>query len=238
MPSAAGDRPPPGRHERRKTQTRDRLMLAARELLAHRGADATRINEITEAADVGFGSFYNHFGSKEAIVAAVVEAVARELGDTIAATTADFDDPAEVMSIAHRTIIRQAVADPTRGWLMVRLELSHDLVSVTLGPCAIRDLQRGVDEARFVVADQSATLVAIGGALLGTVRAILQGRLCADTDVAHAAAVLQLLGLVPADAFDVASRPLPRIAGPPLTFAFGGHAIAQASSRGSSASCQ
>jgi AcrR family transcriptional regulator len=44
-----------------------------RTLFARQGVENTRINEITEEADVGFGSFYNHFDSKEAIVEAVVE---------------------------------------------------------------------------------------------------------------------------------------------------------------------
>lgn len=34
-------------------------------VMAAEGADAATINDITEAADVGFGSFYNHFASKE-----------------------------------------------------------------------------------------------------------------------------------------------------------------------------
>ncbi len=50
-----------------------------------------------------------------------------------------LDDAAEVMAVAHRTIIDRAAAEPTLGWLLVRLELSHDVVSTALGPtrCAI-----------------------------------------------------------------------------------------------------
>ncbi len=54
--------------------------------------DATRINEITEAADVGFGSFYNHFASKDAIVDAVVEQAALEMAEAISGTTRALDD--------------------------------------------------------------------------------------------------------------------------------------------------
>jgi AcrR family transcriptional regulator len=60
--------PPPDRHARRREHTRARLLRAARTLFARQGIDKTRINEITEEADVGFGSFYNHFESKAAIV--------------------------------------------------------------------------------------------------------------------------------------------------------------------------
>lgn len=197
------------RRDRRKTETRARLLAAARLLLAQQGVDAVRINGITEQADVGFGSFYNYFESKDAIVAAVVETVAAELGEAIAASTSDTDDAAEVVATAHRTILRRAVEDPTLGWLLVRLELSHDLVSVALGPYAVRDVQRGIEDGRFVVGDVGASHVALGGALLAAVRAALREGAVPDDGVGHAVAVLQLLGLSHGDAVDVASRPQP-----------------------------
>ncbi len=201
--------PAPGRRERRKIETHARLVAAARTLIAGNGIDAMRINEITEEADVGFGSFYNYFESKDAIVAAVVDAVSKELGDTIAASTADLPDAAEVLSVAHRTIIHHAGEDPEIGWLMIRLELSHNLVSTALGPYVLRDLQRGVDEGRFAINDLGATLIALGGALLGIVRAVLQGNAAEDAGIKHAIVVLQLLGLPLDEAAEVARRQLP-----------------------------
>ncbi len=205
------DAPPLSRRERRKIETRGKLLAAARSLLARQGADAMRINEITEEADVGFGSFYNYFASKDEIVEAVAEAVAAELGEAIAEATTDLPDAAEVLAVAHRTIISRAADDPTVGWLLVRLELSHDLVSMALGPFALRDLQRGIDEGRFTVHDLGATLIALGGGLLGVVRAVLQGRAGPEAATEHAIVVLQLLGLSLDDAVEVARRPLPPV---------------------------
>lgn len=213
--TATADEQPLSRRERRKAETRARLLTAARTLLARQGADATRINEITEEADVGFGSFYNYFDSKDAIVAAVVDALAEELGETIANATADLDDAAEVVAIGHRTIIQRAADDPIVGWLMLRLEMSHDLVSTALGPYVLRDLQRGIDEGRFTIGEVGPTLIALGGALLGVVRAVLQDRTEAgkDAGIAHAIVVLQMLGVPLTDAVEVANRPLPSAVG-------------------------
>jgi AcrR family transcriptional regulator len=200
------------RRERRKAETRGRLLLAARELFADRGVDATRINEITEAADVGFGSFYNHFASKDAIVDAVMEASVSEIAAAISSTTEALTDPAEIVSVAHRTTIAQALADPDLGWILIRLELSHDLITRTFGPFAIRDIERGVAAGRFVVDDEATALTTSGGALLATVRALLGAGGERDPAVAavhHAAAVLRLLGIPPAEAAEIASRPLP-----------------------------
>ena len=63
------------RGARRREQTREKLVAAAWRVMARKGVDATAIAEITEAADVAFGSFYNHFASKEAIVEAVAAGV-------------------------------------------------------------------------------------------------------------------------------------------------------------------
>jgi AcrR family transcriptional regulator len=67
----------PDRHARRREATRAKLVEAAKALFARQGVDNTRIQEITDEADVGFGSFYNHFQSKEALIEVV-------LADTIA----------------------------------------------------------------------------------------------------------------------------------------------------------
>src|SRR5690349_18112328 len=57
------------RGARRRRETRSRLLMAALKLMAEKGMEGVAINEITETGDVGFGSFYNHFESKEAIYA-------------------------------------------------------------------------------------------------------------------------------------------------------------------------
>jgi AcrR family transcriptional regulator len=58
-----------GRRERRRVQTRDRLYRAALELFAQRGFLETTVEDITEAADVGKGTFFNYFPTKEHILA-------------------------------------------------------------------------------------------------------------------------------------------------------------------------
>jgi AcrR family transcriptional regulator len=207
--ATSADKPKPDRQARRRAETRTRLIDAARTVFARQGVDAARINEITEEADVGFGSFYNYFDSKEAVVVAVVERAATETADAIDAATHDVDDPAEVVAVAHRSFVEIARTDPDSGWLFVRLELSHDLVFEALGPYAVRDLQRGIDAGRFHVDDPGLAVIASGGALLAVVRAVLQGRAGADAAEQHAAYVLRIFGLSPADAAEVARRPMP-----------------------------
>jgi AcrR family transcriptional regulator len=58
-----------GRRERHRTETRDRLFRAALELFAERGFLETTVADITESADVGKGTFFNYFPTKEHILA-------------------------------------------------------------------------------------------------------------------------------------------------------------------------
>jgi AcrR family transcriptional regulator len=57
--------PTSGRRERRKSETRERIFRAALSLFATRGFFATTVEDITEAADVGKGTFFSYFPSKE-----------------------------------------------------------------------------------------------------------------------------------------------------------------------------
>ncbi|MGH8092005.1 MAG: TetR/AcrR family transcriptional regulator [Chthoniobacterales bacterium] len=72
-----------GRRERHRAETRQRLFQAALKLFAERGYLETTVEDITEAADVGKGTFFNYFPTKEHVLATLgaerVAAVERAL---------------------------------------------------------------------------------------------------------------------------------------------------------------
>jgi AcrR family transcriptional regulator len=204
----------PDRHARRREQTRRKLLDAACALFAHQGVDNTRINEITERADVGFGSFYNNFDSKEAIVEAVLSETLAAQGEAVEAVTADLDDPAEVVAAAHRYFVNLARSDPDWGWLLIRLDTSQGIGLQALAPFAQRDLERGIRTGRFRVANKRVALYGAGGALLLVMRDVLDGGAPKDADRYHAEGVLRMLGLSAQDAAEVAWRPMPKISRP------------------------
>jgi hypothetical protein len=105
--------------------------------------------------------------------------------------------------------VRLADRDPEWAWLVVRADVSHQVVVAALGPFAERDVRRGVEARRLSVADERIALYGAGGALLGLMRAILDGQAPEDADIHHAEGVLRLLGLTSGDAAEVARRPLP-----------------------------
>src|SRR3977135_2868982 len=61
------------RRQRRRADIRERLFLAALDLFAQKGFAETTVEDITEAADVGKGTFFNYFPSKDHILLAFGE---------------------------------------------------------------------------------------------------------------------------------------------------------------------
>ncbi len=59
----------PNRRERRRIETRERIYRAALRIFAQRGYLETTVEDITEAADVGKGTFFNYFPTKEHVLA-------------------------------------------------------------------------------------------------------------------------------------------------------------------------
>ncbi len=74
------------RAQRRANKTRSRLMAAALALFGRQGVSATTVEDITEEADVGKGTFYRHFASKDAVLEALIEQSLTHLIDCLRAT--------------------------------------------------------------------------------------------------------------------------------------------------------
>src|SRR5215472_11283074 len=68
QPNQPTPAPAPGRRERRKAETREKLFRTAMRLFAERGFFQTTTEDITAAADVGQGTFFNYFPSKQHIL--------------------------------------------------------------------------------------------------------------------------------------------------------------------------
>jgi AcrR family transcriptional regulator len=92
----AADTPKVSRLDRRKARTRQALIDAAVRLIAEGRGDRASIAEITEEADIGFGSFYNHFDGKEQLFATAAEEVLEWWGQLIDRASAGITDPAEL----------------------------------------------------------------------------------------------------------------------------------------------
>ena len=177
--------------------------------MAERGVDAVGLSEITDAADLGAGTFYNYFQSRDEIVEAVAEASVESLGEALDALTEPMDDAAEVFAVSLRHLVLKAITDPLWGWFVVRLGVAHPQLIAILGPRASRDLRKGVESGRFVIPDVDIATSCTFGALLATLHLVLSTKVEEGTDELFAQTMLCMVGISTDEAREIASRPLP-----------------------------
>jgi AcrR family transcriptional regulator len=201
---------PVNRLERRKQRTRGALIKAAQGFIAA-GKLNVPVLEITQAADVGMGSFYNHFESKEQLFEAAVAEVLDNHGALLDELTASVGDPAEAFACSFRLTGRMFRLRPQETQILLTNGLSLISSDRGLAPRALRDITAGVQAGRFHLDDPQLALAVAGGALLGLGK-LLQTQ--PERDDAAAADrvtedVLRLFGMSADDAREVCQRPLP-----------------------------
>ena len=204
---------PVNRLERRKQRTRAALIQAAQALIAA-GKVNVPVLEITQAADVGMGSFYNHFDSKEALFEAAVADVLDTHGALLDQLTATIDDPAETFASSFRLTGRLFRRRPQESRILLASGLNLMSSERGLGPRALRDIETAAAAGRFTVDDPKLALAVAGGALLGLGKLLQEEPQRDDSAAADRVTedVLRLFGLTADEAHEICTRPLPDLA--------------------------
>lgn len=213
MESPAGvAEPAANRLERRKQRTRAALITAAQGLIA-----AGRLNvpilEITQAADVGMGSFYNHFATKDELFEAAVLDVLDRHGDMLDEVTATLQDPAEIFAGSFRVTGRFFRHRPQESAILLANWQAALASERGLAPRALRDIKAAAAAGRFSIDDPERALAMAGGVLMG-LGTLLVGdprRDAEQTTDAVAEDLLRLFGMPGDEAHEICGRPLPSI---------------------------
>src|SRR6202161_2648230 len=138
------DQAAPNRLERRKQRTRSALIKAAQTLIAE-GRVNVPVLEITQAADVGMGSFYNHFDSKEQLFDAAVADALDAHGAMLDRLTESLDDPAETFAASFRLTGRLFRQRPQESEILLANGPALLSSERGLAPRALRDIKAGAD---------------------------------------------------------------------------------------------
>ncbi|MCR9241866.1 MAG: TetR/AcrR family transcriptional regulator [Rhodobiaceae bacterium] len=201
----------PNRSSRRRAKSRAALIEAARETMSVKGVDATTIADITEAADLGFGTFYNHFKSKDEIVDAAMSDMVERLGDEIDELIAPIDDPFFAQIVAWHQVVSLTVAEPIWGWFVLRSSKTLNMLNEGLMGRFRRDVKKAVDAGAFTVSDIDVVANLVGGGVLSLVNARLSG-VIDDAQVSEGLAMLVThLGITPEKARKLIAKPIPSL---------------------------
>ena len=198
------------RLERRKMRTRAALIRAAQAFVAA-GKLNVPVLEITQAADVGMGSFYNHFDSKEQLFQAAVNEVLDEVGAILDKLNAEGEDPAETFARSFRLIGRLFRRRPEMSRVLLNTGLTMISADRGLTPRALRDISVAARAGRFTVDDPLLALSVAGGALMGLGQLLHDEPERNDAEAADRVTrdVLMMFGLPADEAAEVCRRPLP-----------------------------
>ena len=200
------------RLERRKMRTRAALIRAAQTFVAA-GKLNVPVLEITQAADVGMGSFYNHFDSKEELFQAAVNEVLDELGAILDKLTGEGEDPAETFARSFRLVGRLFRRRPEMSRVLLNTGLTLISADRGLAPRALRDIDAATRAGRFSVDDPMLALAVAGGALMGLGQLLHDEPERDDAETADRVTrdVLIMFGLPADEAAEICRRPLPNL---------------------------
>ena len=197
------------RLERRKMRTRAALVRAAQAFIAA-GKFNVPVLEITQAADVGMGSFYNHFDSKDELFQAAVNEVLDDVGAILDKLSDEGEDPAETFARSFRLVGRLFRQRPEMSRVLVNSGLTLISADRGLAPRALRDIGAAARAGRFTVDDPVLARAVAGGALMGLGQLLHDDPERDDTDADRVTRdVLIMFGLPADEAAEICRRPLP-----------------------------
>ena len=137
-----------GRRERRGAETRLKLFRCALQLIAERGFSNVTVEQITEAADVGKGTFFNYFASKDHVLGVMAEI---QLGKMREALLLGGKSKRAIHSVLHHLMLR-LMEEPGRSPSLARAFISSFQTSEGVRSIIGSNLREGLKMIGEVVA--------------------------------------------------------------------------------------
>jgi AcrR family transcriptional regulator len=128
-----------GRRERRAAETRLRLFRCALQLFSERGFPNVTVEDITEAADVGKGTFFNYFDSKEHVLGVMAEIQIGKVREAVAQAEAGK----RPIRIVLRHLFKRLAEEPARSPDLARTLISSFLASEGVRVLVHEQMARG-----------------------------------------------------------------------------------------------
>jgi AcrR family transcriptional regulator len=202
---------PASRIDRRKQRNRQALIDAGYQVMAEKGIDAATMVEIADLADVGAGTAYNYFASKDELAMSVMEQVMHRLAQRIEAVTDTFDDPGQVYAFGIRQVMNAATTDQRWRWLLRRSEVIADAMYRVMGPFAIRDIRNAVAAGRYRVEDAELAWRQATHAIVGFGLAVCDRKIAPDKIDEAVVNLLGMVGVAREAGWEIARRPSPAV---------------------------
>lgn len=208
----------------RRARTTEQLLRAAYRLMSRDGVEATTIQQITDGADVGFGTFYNYFASKDDIAARVLDCTIHNMGrrNDAANRAAGVSDPVLIICNSVRLVGREMLTNKMWRWWLARPDLVVERMRAGFAPFGLRDMQDAVTSGSYVLidGDYGAAWSNLIWLIVGGVKDILDGQKENTTADRMTEAAMRVMGVPLERSRELTSVPLPDYPDLPIDFTF------------------
>ena len=139
----------PNRMERRRLETRAKLLKATLVEMGDKGLDGTTLDDITEAADLSRRTFYYHFASKEDCLVAAAASAYEKHALMVKGIFSENEDPALVVAHATQIVMGGLLAEPITRVIANRPKLLVQALRDSISQYVAADIQVGIRSGRF-----------------------------------------------------------------------------------------
>jgi AcrR family transcriptional regulator len=110
----------------KRERVRESLRETGRELFARYGLDKTAISELTEAAGIGKGTFYQFYDSKDELYLEILEAYSEEVAPRLVGNSFEaHDDPEKAITAFLDEIMDEFESNPLIHQIIVEDQLDR-----------------------------------------------------------------------------------------------------------------
>jgi len=193
----------------KRERTRLQLVQAAIRVFSARSYAGATMQEIAAVAGMTTGTVYNHFKTKEDVASAVALWLADTLCQRIADSQAGVAEGAQRMAIGIQRYIWLARESPAWALLMLDVSAAAPVLLHEIRHYALADMRLAIRQKSFRVPSEAAAMDVLNGSVAQAMRSVAMGGPPASHGRDVAACLLRAFGMEPADAKEVARRPLP-----------------------------
>ena len=213
-----------GRIAKKRRLTRARLLMAAYEVMSEAGVDAAKIKDITDRADVGFGTFYNYCENKDALANQVLDCLIYDMGRRNRAATDRFQqrEPELTVPVSTRLVLRTAMATPIWQYWALRPDLLFDRMNRGFGPFAMADTRKSIARGESSLRDEevAAAWALAVWVMVGGIHDVVVGERPPESESFVCETVMRVLGYSAPDARRISTTTLPDYPSPQIDWNF------------------
>jgi len=192
----------------KRERTRSALIDSAINVIADKGFEAASIKEITQAAGLANGTFYNHFTDREALTREAASVVAVEIALEIEDEVKDIADALDKVIISSDKMIERSLSAATWGKIFIGAWHHLDDFGQDVAQVMRRDLKLAKRQGSISIPVNSLLEHQLIALIALSISLQLSGGRSKATRLGTAESILRLLGVAAEDAKNKAYKTL------------------------------